>query len=66
MYRLAARALQAAPQDIIFVDDRPHNLDAARAFGMRTVLFNPTPCAPAGAHPVARSPDELLALAESA
>jgi FMN phosphatase YigB (HAD superfamily) len=26
---------------ILFVDDRPKNLDAAKAVGMRTVLFDP-------------------------
>lgn len=66
IYRLAAQALQAAPQDIIFIDDRPHNLDAARVFGMRTVLFCTTPCVPTCTHRIARTPAELLALAESA
>jgi FMN phosphatase YigB (HAD superfamily) len=40
IYRLVIERLDARPQDIVFVDDRPRNLDAARALGLRTVLFD--------------------------
>lgn len=40
IYRLAAERLDAGPQDIVFVDDRPRNLDAARTLGLQTVLLD--------------------------
>jgi len=39
IYRHALGTLKARPEEIVFVDDRPHNLDAARDLGVRTVLF---------------------------
>ena len=39
IYRHAIGTLKARPEEIVFVDDRPHNLDAARDLGVRTVLF---------------------------
>jgi putative hydrolase of the HAD superfamily len=40
IYEVAAERLAARPQDIIFVDDRLRNLDAAKALGLHTVLFD--------------------------
>jgi putative hydrolase of the HAD superfamily len=40
IYRLAAERLGVRPQDIVFVDDRPRNLDAAKAVGFDTVLLD--------------------------
>jgi putative hydrolase of the HAD superfamily len=40
IYRLAAERLAARAQDIVFVDDRPRNLDAAKTLGLRTVLLD--------------------------
>jgi putative hydrolase of the HAD superfamily len=40
IYRLAADRLGVRPQDVVFVDDRPRNLDAAKAVGFDTVLFD--------------------------
>jgi HAD superfamily hydrolase (TIGR01509 family) len=40
IYRLAADRLGVRPQDVVFVDDRPRNLDAAKAVGFNTVLFD--------------------------
>jgi HAD superfamily hydrolase (TIGR01509 family) len=40
IYRLAADRLGARPQDVVFVDDRPRNLDAAKAVGFSTVLLD--------------------------
>jgi len=38
-YEHAARALGVPPERCVFVDDRPKNVDAARAVGMRGVVF---------------------------
>ena len=40
IYRLAADRLGVRPRDVVFVDDRPRNLDAAKAAGFNTVLFD--------------------------
>jgi len=40
IYRLAADRLGVRPQDVVFVDDRLRNLDAAKAVGFNTVLFD--------------------------
>jgi len=40
IYRLAADRLGVRPQEIVFVDDRPRNLDAARLVGFSTVLLD--------------------------
>jgi len=40
IYRLAADRLGVRPQDVVFVDDRLRNLDAAKAVGFSTVLFD--------------------------
>ena len=37
MYEAALKALGAAPGEVVFVDDLPANLEAARALGMRAV-----------------------------
>jgi putative hydrolase of the HAD superfamily len=39
IYQLALGISQRAPQECIFVDDRPANLEAAKALGIRTILF---------------------------
>lgn len=38
IYRLAARRLEAEPEDCVFVDDLPANVEGARAVGMTGVL----------------------------
>ena len=38
-YSLALEQLAARPEDVIFVDDRPVNVAAARAAGMRAEVF---------------------------
>lgn len=40
IYQLVIDRLDARPQDIVFVDDRPRNLDAAKALGIHTVLLD--------------------------
>jgi putative hydrolase of the HAD superfamily len=40
IYRLAADRLGVRPQEVVFIDDRPRNLDAAKAVGFNTVLFD--------------------------
>jgi HAD superfamily hydrolase (TIGR01509 family) len=40
IYRVAADRLGVQPHDVVFVDDRPRNLDAAKAVGFNTVLFD--------------------------
>ncbi|QGQ18281.1 HAD-IA family hydrolase [Cellulomonas sp. JZ18] len=39
IYAVAAEAVGERPEDCAFVDDRPENVDAARAVGMRAHLF---------------------------
>lgn len=39
IYRLALQMTQRAPGECVFVDDRPLNLECARALGIRTILF---------------------------
>jgi len=39
IFERALAMSQAEPPRTVFVDDRPRNLDAARALGMQTVLF---------------------------
>ena len=39
IYRLAADSTARRPQDCLFIDDRAPNVEAARAIGMRGVLF---------------------------
>ena len=33
--------LQVSPEKVVFVDDRPQNLDGAKQVGMQTILFDP-------------------------
>jgi FMN phosphatase YigB (HAD superfamily) len=40
IYLLVIERLDVRPQDIVFVDDRPRNLDAAKTLGLRTVLLD--------------------------
>ncbi|MGH9344795.1 MAG: HAD-IA family hydrolase, partial [Terriglobia bacterium] len=37
MYALALQLTQLQPQECLFIDDRPLNLERARRFGMRTI-----------------------------
>lgn len=39
IYQLAARLVGVAPDRILFIDDRPENVDAARGQGFDAVLF---------------------------
>jgi putative hydrolase of the HAD superfamily len=39
IYRLALQMTQRVPEECVFVDDRPLNLECARALGIRTILF---------------------------
>jgi putative hydrolase of the HAD superfamily len=43
IFRLALARLKVMAAAAIFVDDVPANLEAARAIGMRPILFNGTP-----------------------
>lgn len=38
IYRAALAALGLPGEQVLFIDDQPENLEAARAFGMRTIL----------------------------
>ncbi len=40
IYRLAAHRLGVRPHEVMFVDDRPRNLDAAKAVGFSTILLD--------------------------
>jgi putative hydrolase of the HAD superfamily len=39
IYRLALEITQRSPRECIFIDDRPANLEPAKALGMRTIRF---------------------------
>lgn len=39
IYRLALRRLQLAPEQSLFVDDKPRNVEGARAVGMEGIVF---------------------------
>ena len=39
IYQLVLGITQRTPQECIFIDDRPANLEPARAMGIRTILF---------------------------
>lgn len=60
IYRLAADRLACQPDDIVFVDDRPRNLEAAKALGIRTVLLDVRGDMPAHPHRTIRRLAELL------
>jgi HAD superfamily hydrolase (TIGR01509 family) len=59
IYRHAIDRLGVAPPEIVFVDDRPRNLDAARDVGLQTVLLDAGGRTTAG-HRTIRSLAELL------
>ncbi|MFC1954635.1 HAD-IA family hydrolase [Chloroflexota bacterium] len=42
IYDYLRRIMGVIPQDILFVDDRPKNLDSAAVLGFDTILFDPT------------------------
>jgi putative hydrolase of the HAD superfamily len=39
IFRIAAERLGVRPQEAVFVDDRPENVQGARAVGMRGIQF---------------------------
>ncbi|AGZ42294.1 HAD-IA family hydrolase [Actinoplanes friuliensis] len=43
IYSAALATLAAAPADVVFVDDRPVNIAAAEAHGIRGIVFTGTP-----------------------
>ncbi|HEX5158214.1 MAG TPA: HAD family phosphatase [Ktedonobacterales bacterium] len=43
IYGIASERLGVPPAEIVFLDDLPENIDAARAFGMQAILFTSTP-----------------------
>ena len=59
IYRHAIDRLGVAPPEIVFVDDRPRNLDAARDVGFQTVLLDADGRTASG-HRTIRSLTELL------
>jgi HAD superfamily hydrolase (TIGR01549 family) len=59
IYRHAIERLGVKPNDITFVDDRPRNLDAARQFGLQTVLLDVSGPA-ASSHRTIRSLADLI------
>ncbi len=62
IYDCLMKKVKVGPRDILLVDDRPGNLDAARALGMRTVLFDPGGTVCQGNHRRIRRLSELLHL----
>lgn len=51
------------PGDVVFVDDRLRNVKAAKALGIRSVLFNPVPPEAQGHEfPIAKTFAELLSI----
>jgi len=60
IYRLVLERLEAQPQDVVFVDDRPRNLDAAKAAGIHTILLDLRGDMPAHPHRRVRQLADLL------
>jgi HAD superfamily hydrolase (TIGR01549 family) len=61
IYRCLLEKSGCRPGDILFVDDRLRNIEAANALGINTVLFNPDPGELQGHHyPIAKTFAELL------
>ena len=60
IYRQVLAILNAEASDIVFVDDRPANLDVAKALGIRTVLLDVRGAMPAHPHRKIRRLAELL------
>jgi putative hydrolase of the HAD superfamily len=40
-YKAISRALDVAPQDCVFIDDAPRNIEGAEALGIKGILFTP-------------------------
>jgi HAD superfamily hydrolase (TIGR01509 family) len=59
IYRLAADRLGVRPQEVVFVDDRLRNLDAAKAVGFNTVLLDIRDDAPEHPHRRIRQLNDL-------
>jgi HAD superfamily hydrolase (TIGR01509 family) len=62
IYRRLLAAARAKAEDVIFVDDRSANLDAARSLGFQTILFAPRGGAAATPHRQVADFSELLKL----
>lgn len=62
IYHLCLNALQVAPHNVLFVDDRVKNLDAAAQIGMSTVLFGCSGERGPGSHTTVGGFAELLDL----
>jgi HAD superfamily hydrolase (TIGR01509 family) len=60
IYRLAIGRLDVEPRDVVFVDDRLRNLDAAKALGIRTALLDVRGDMPDHPHPRIRRLADLL------
>jgi putative hydrolase of the HAD superfamily len=43
IYAAAAKGLQTPPAQILFIDDKPENIDAALAFGMQAIQYSDHP-----------------------
>jgi HAD superfamily hydrolase (TIGR01509 family) len=43
IYAIASERIGFPPSQIVFLDDRPENIDAARACGFQAILFTSTP-----------------------
>ncbi len=42
IYRLALQIAQSPPEESLFIDDRPLNLECAQLLGMRTIHYQNT------------------------
>ncbi|HEU0149712.1 MAG TPA: HAD-IA family hydrolase [Bradyrhizobium sp.] len=62
IYDCLLKKVDACPDSVVLVDDRPKNLDTARAAGMRTVLFDPGGKICGGDHRRVRQLSEILHL----
>jgi putative hydrolase of the HAD superfamily len=63
IYHILLEQSGCLPCDIVFVDDRLRNIDAAEALGINTILFKPVPEEMHGhKHPIAQNFRELLSV----
>jgi HAD superfamily hydrolase (TIGR01549 family) len=60
IYKNLLLKMGCSPQEVVFVDDRLRNIEAANALGIHGILFNPVPEESRGhGYPIARTFSEL-------
>jgi putative hydrolase of the HAD superfamily len=58
IYEHCVKGLGVPASETVFIDDRPENVEGARAYGLRAILFE----SPRQLHELTRNADDLVAL----